>query len=313
MIPHVLKTFVHFYRDIRYNKIDDDRRGFMFEQINIEKRKIEMGIIAGGLLIGLGFIFFLAGGMSGSFPGLGIVVFIGGGITSGVFSSKLKKLSTEFKTRYVEPELRKIFPNSSFSATNGFLESEVVESKLLKRQDRYKSEDMIEGEFEGVRFRSSDVHMQDVRRSGKHTTVVTVFQGRFYEFDFNKVFKHNLLLLQKSLLFPGSGYSRVKMESIHFNSELKVYAENDHEAFYILTPHFMEKLLELDRKYYDKISFSFLNNKLYIAVDNRVDNFDLKAFTPVSTAIFSEYVKEFNDMKTFITMLNLTSRLFKDF
>ena len=103
------------------------------------------------------------------------------------------------------------------------------------------------------------------------------------------------------------------MESITFNSELKVYAKDEHEAFYILTPHFMEKLLELDRKYYDKITFSFLDNKLYIAVDNRVDNFDIKAFTEVNKKFVQSYVDEFEDMKEFITMLNLTSRMFKDF
>jgi hypothetical protein len=75
----------------------------------------------------------------------------------------------------------------------------------------------------------------------------------------------------------------------------------------------MEKLMELDRKYYDKITFSFLNNKLYIAVDNRVDNFDIKPFQIVDSSILRSYVEEFEDMKGFITLLNLTSRMFKEF
>jgi len=206
-----------------------------------------------------------------------------------------------------------VFPGSKFYYDRGFAEAEVVHSNLLKKQDRYKSEDMIEGSFDGVRFRSCDVHQQDVRSNGKHTTIVTVFQGRFYEFDFNKVFKYNLLLLQKGQFRPFEGFNKVKMESIAFNSELKVYAKDEHEAFYILTPHFMEKLIELDRKYFDKITFSFLDNKLYIAVDNRVDNFDIKAFTVVNQTFLKTYVEEFEDMKEFITMLNLTSRMFKDF
>ena len=68
------------------------------------------------------------------------------------------------------------------------------------------------------------------------------------------------------------------MESIDFNSELKAYTDIDHDAFYILTPHFMEKLLFLDKKYNDKINFSFINNKLYISIDTRRDTFDIKLF-----------------------------------
>lgn len=222
-------------------------------------------------------------------------------------------MSNEFKSVYVEPEHQKVFPNSEYFYDNGFTEDEVVRTGLLRHQDRYYSEDMIIGEFDGVKFTSSDVHMQDVRKSGKSSTTVTVFRGRVYEFDFNKVFRYNLLLLQKGHFRPFSGFNKINMESIAFNSELKVYAKNDHEAFYILTPQFMEKLLVLDRKYQDKISFSFKNNKLFIAIDNRRDNFDIQAFKPVDESIFDTYMQEFLDMKEFITLLNLTSRLFKEF
>lgn len=75
----------------------------------------------------------------------------------------------------------------------------------------------------------------------------------------------------------------------------------------------MEKLLQLDRKYKDKITFSFIDSKLYIAVDDRIDNFDIKAFVEVNEAFIGAYVEQFEDMKEFITMLNLTSRMFKDF
>ena len=279
-----------------------------FDDVNRKKKKYEIGIILGGTVSVIAFLLFL-----GQIPFFSIIGFLGGGLIAGYCVSQIKKISGEFKKTYVQAELEKVFPGSKFYYDRGFAEEEVVHSNLLKKQDRYKSEDMIEGSFDGVRFRSCDIHQQDVRSNGKHTTIVTVFQGRFYEFDFNKVFKYNLLLLQKGQFRPFEGFNKVKMESIAFNSELKVYAKDEHEAFYILTPHFMEKLIELDRKYFDKITFSFLDNKLYIAVDNRVDNFDIKAFTVVNQTFLKTYVEEFEDMKEFITMLNLTSRMFKDF
>ncbi|AIO18159.1 hypothetical protein KQ51_00257 [Candidatus Izimaplasma bacterium HR1] len=285
----------------------------MFDEVNRKKKGYEKGIVISFVIIGIAFITFIPVGMSGTMPFVNMIFFMGGGLMSIYFTSQIKKLSNEFKAKYVEPELQKIFPGSEFFFDTGFTEEEVVNTKLLHRQDRFSSEDMIIGNFDGVKFCSSDVHMQDVRKSGKSTTVVTVFQGRIYEFDFNKNFKYNLLLLQKGQFRPFEGFNKIKMESVVFNSELKVYAKNDHEAFYILTPQFMERLLELDHKYSDKISFSFKNNKLFIAVDNRIDNFDIKAFKIVDSTIFDSYLQEFLDMKEFIVLLKLNSRLFKEF
>ena len=85
---------------------------------------------------------------------------------------------------------------------------------------------MIVGEFDGVHFKSSDVTQKEVRGSGKHRRVVTVFQGRVYEFDFNKVFKYNLLILQKGQFRPFENF--VKIEIFNFRvkfKELRVYGE----------------------------------------------------------------------------------------
>jgi hypothetical protein len=285
----------------------------MFEEVNRKKKKYEVGIIIGGIIVGLAAISYLPIGSSGG-PVIMVFVALGiGAIIMGICKSKIKIISNEFKMVYVQKELEKVFPNSTYHFDRGFAQSEITESRLLKSRDRYSSEDMIVGEFDGVHFKSSDVTQKEVRGSGKHRRVVTVFQGRVYEFDFNKVFKYNLLILQKGQFRPFENFVKIEMESIQFNSELKVYAKNDHEAFYILTPQFMEKLMELDRKYYDKITFSFLNNKLYIAVDNRVDNFDIKPFQIVDSSILRSYVEEFEYMKGFITLLNLTSRMFKEF
>lgn len=221
-----------------------------------------------------------------------------------------KNISIEFKETFLEDELHKVFPNSVYHPLDGISENEVYDSHVLKKEDIFKSEDMISGEFEGVKFRSSDVVLKDIRRYGKTTTIVTVFKGRVYEFEFNKRFKSNLLLIQPGKFRIFGPWRKIKMESIKFNSELKVYAENDHEAFYILTPHFMEKLLYLDKKYRDKINFSFINNKLYIAVNSGRDTFDLSLFMEFEDDILEDFMYEFQDMKEFIIELKLYNKIF---
>ena len=285
----------------------------MFDKINNEKAYYEKRMILGLVVTFLAFILYIPLAMAIGPIGFFIVAvpFLGGAIYSGKNSKKIKEISNGFKQKYVEEELKKVFPSSIYKPYDGFKEKEVAYSNLLHEQDRYYSEDMIIGDFDGVNFRCSDVKQQDVRSSGKSTTVVTVFQGRFYEFDFHKPFKYDLLVVQPLHFRPFSGFSKVKTESIDFNSELKIYARDEQEAFYILTPDFMEKLRYLDDKYSNKIIFSFKDNKLFIAIDNRKDYFDIKPFKPVDESLISSYKEEFEDIKSFIVLLNLNSTLFK--
>ena len=285
----------------------------MFDKINQEKAFYERKMKIGLTISAIAFILFIpagaAAGPLGAF--LMTIPFMGGAIYSGKQSQKIKEISVNFKKEYLEKELVKFFPYSDYKPHDGFKEKEVVYSNLLFERDRYYSEDLIIGSFEGVNFRCSDVKQEDVRKSGKSTRVVTVFHGRFYEFDFHKSFKHDLLLLQPFNFRPFSGFSKVETESIEFNSELKIYAKDDHEAFFILTPDFMEKIRYLDKKYLDKISFSFKDNKLFIAIDSRKDYFDIKTYKKVDESLIKEYQEEFQDIRDFITVLNLNSTLFK--
>ena len=75
------------------------------------------------------------------------------------------------------------------------------------------------GEYEGVKFQAADVKLQDVRSTGKSTTVVTVFLGRVYKFEFNKRFKSNIIINQPSFFNKLFGWNRIKTESVKFNSE----------------------------------------------------------------------------------------------
>lgn len=288
----------------------------MYNEINKQKSKYETRMIIGYIIIGIAFISYIPLGISmvaTSGPLVFFLVaipFLGGGLYVAHNSKKIKQISNDFKKIYVTRELKKIFPDSAYYYEKGFSEDEVVASGLRRKCDRYHSEDLIVGNSDGVRFKCSDVVQKEVHSNGKTTTVVTVFQGRFYEFDFPKRFKHNLLLLQPMHFRPFSNFHKIKTESIEFNSELKIYAQDDEEAFYILTPQMMERLLFMDEKYLDKISFSFMDEKLFIAIDSRKDYFDIKPFKQVDASILTEYQTELNDIKEFIKVLQLDETLF---
>ena len=67
----------------------------------------------------------------------------------------------------------------------------------------------------------------------------------------------------------------VKLEDVVFSKEWKVYATDQVEARYLLTTAFMERILEIKRRFNgDKIDFSFFDNKLFIAVHTSKDMFE---------------------------------------
>lgn len=282
------------------------------DELNRRKRIFDnLKVFGWGLYIMAAFVFLLVytNETIQGFLILGTLVFLG---TAVLFICKIgiKAISQDFKNTIIRKEIKRILPNSTFDPNKGISSAVVAKSNLIKLHEVYKSEDLIQGKIKDVRFQFSDVHVIDVRSSGKHTTRITTFQGRVYVFDFNKRFRSNVFLLQPGEYRPFTGYAKIQLESMHFNSEFKIYTDNEHDAFYILTPHFMEKLLELDRAYRDQIRFSFLNNKLYIAIDSRTDTFDVLGFGKITTKDIDKAVLELERIVSFVEFLKLDNNMF---
>lgn len=253
----------------------EDYRRELAQYKNTSKQGMTLALIA--------FIFFIPSGMIGASNGFFILPFIvmalfmGGGIIASRAGMKTKALSNEFKETYLPQTVEALLPGSTFNIHGGFDEFEIYKSLVLHRQDRYSSEDLLMGEWENVAFKTADVVLKDVRSNGKSTTVVTVFQGRVIRLDFDQPFETDLCLIQQRFVsgWAYPGFERIKTESIDFNDAFSIFTKNDLGAFKILKPDFMERLMELDQKFNDQISISFLSNKLYIALKTNRDTFDL--------------------------------------
>lgn len=81
---------------------------------------------------------------------------------------------------------------------------------------------------------------------------------------------------------PLKATQKVVLEGLPFLKKWKVLTSSQVEARYLLTPVFMEKMMEIKRLFYGKhIDFSFFNNQLLIAVHTSKDLFETTSlFTP---------------------------------
>ena len=221
-----------------------------------------------------------------------------------------------FKELFVLKALNDNFDDVNFTPERGFEESFINKIGMLDTADRYHSNDLFSAKYKGIDFQQADIHTKERYEDNEgHVSYITRFKGRYMIFEFNKKFKANIRVTSKdfsSASLPWrKKFHEVKMEDVEFNKCFKVYAENEHDAFYILTPHFMEKLKELDNKFDADLLFGFVDNKLHIAVDNYEDSFEHNVFEEINEAsIENEIIKDIKLITDFVKELNLENDLF---
>ena len=248
-------------------------------------------------------------------------------VSSIPVSNVKKKYRMVYKNNYVSHILEDIFDNVTYLPNHGIPKSELQATSMLYTGDRYSSEDYVSATYKDVRFEQSDVHIEEEHESTDskghtHRYYVTVFKGRWLIFDFNKTFKANIMVAEKGFgitkvkRFFGrkdSLFKKVDMESAEFNKKFNVYAQNEHEAFYIITPSLMERLSYLEILNSGKIAFCFHQNKLYVGIDNRKDSFEPgSVFKEIDeVAIKQTITDEIEIITQFVDQLKLDNDLYK--
>lgn len=243
-----------------------------------------------------------------------------------LFTAKQKReYILKFKKYFVQSALKTVFTDLTYHPEQGMPRDVIASTKMMYMGDRYTSNDYISGRYKDIGFRQADVHIEEEREStdsdGNTTTYwVTIFRGRWMIFDFNKTFKADLQVCQK---FFGNNkisnwgndkkFEKVKLESVDFNKRFNVYAQSDHEAFYLLTPPIMEKIIKLDDMNQGRLLLCFIDNKLHIGLYDGKDSFE---HAPVFSQINEEQVRSniSNDIKQitmFIDELDLDNDLFR--
>ena len=284
----------------------------MEELVKLEqKRKKSMIFFTrgiSGLILGILSFALLAVSESGAALISVFLLIIPGIVIMTIGTTKFKSLEKEFKSSCMGKILEEIIPGSTYFPKLGIPLHEIYSYGLLKHGDREYIEDLIQGEVQGVKFRTCDLRLEERRvhrnsNGGTTVTYVPYFTGRFFEFDFNKTFKGNLILSESSMIRP-FGMQKVALESEEFNKKFKTFAKDEYSAFYVLTPHVMTSLLDLERSNPGAISISINSNKMAIALNNNRDTFSLKMNQKINDhmAVINQIVEE----------MNLNNKIFKE-
>lgn len=267
-----------------------------------------LAIVGGALLITLSYM--------QAFAIIGIIFLVSGVILLLVGGGKFSSVSKQFKNKYLKEMMSEWIENGKYEPAYGLSNAQVLESEFMPRSDRFHSEDLISGTIDGVSFVSSDIKLEERRtrhtKNGTQTYYVTIFMGQMYVFDFNKTFEGALQVLESLRPSSRRKYEKVKLESIDFNKKFTTYSTNAHSAFYVLTPHFMESLMKIEKNHPGKIAFSFIGTKMYMGINNNKDMFKIHMFRKIDEALIESFKEDLKIIYDLVDDLKLNKNIFKE-
>lgn len=147
----------------------------------------------------------------------------------------------------------------------GFSIQAIQEAGLVSNMGNYfYSEDYMRGTYAGVNYRQCDV---DIKIQLEKDKEIQLFYGRVFEFDYIGKNVPELVICTKNYNHYPVLYNHylVELDSVEFNHRFKVFTANKENAFYMLTPQIMEKLLILGSRY-ESFGLRFTHNRLYVAI-----------------------------------------------
>ena len=207
-----------------------------------------------------------------------------------VWQKTYSRFNFSFKNRYVLDTIRQLpgFSDLRYNSQSGFSYEEMDRMNLIPKGNNvfYQSSDKLTGLLDGVRFCSSNVKTGRKAR-GRRSMPDILFEGQiiaFSNFDerklsngFVQVFSKKALPVVKYMTAP----LEIQTENSVFNENFAVFAENEQNAFYILTPRVLEKIMAFQEAMEGKVYLSFFQSIMYVTCSQLHNPFDAYIDIPV--------------------------------
>jgi len=245
-------------------------------------------------------------------------------VSTGIVSKNYRK---EYKSKIIAKITSFLDEGMVYTPEAMVPVSEFIKSDIFSLSvDSYTGEDHFRGKIGKTDIEFSEVTAKHLNithtEKGTKEEYTTIFRGIFIVADFNKKFLTHTLVLPdtaeklfgkfgQTLQSIGAGKKKlVRLENPEFEKEFCVYGEDQVEARYIITPSLMERILIYKRKWKSKISLSFVDSKVYLAINMNKNLFETRIFRPVADYSFMEENLRFLILLTEIVEdLNLNTRI----
>ncbi len=228
-----------------------------------------------------------------------------------------------FKDAVYPEALRLLDPSFQYSRESGISFQRFQEGRMfLQKVDDYGSEDHVRGMHEATAFEFAEVRASyETRDSDGDRVDRPVFGGLYFVADFNKHFKTRTVVVPArgetlgalARLRDAFGFARGKLVSLEdpeFAQAFVVYAEDDIEVRYLLSPALMRRILNFRAKVAGWVSLSFLRGELHVAVSRSGELFEPSLTrSAFSLGHVDRYLAQVRGILAIIDDLNLNTRI----
>lgn len=207
-----------------------------------------------------------------------------------VWQKAYNRFNFSFKNKYVLDTLRQLpgFSDLRYNSGGGFSYDEMDQMNLIPKGNRvfYRSSDELTGRLDGVQFRSSNVQT-GTKAKGRRSLPDILFEGQiiaFTTFDERKISESFVQVFSKKAIAQVKHTTaplKIQTENSLFNENFAVFAENEQNAFYILTPPVLEKITTFQEAMEGKVYLAFYQSTLYVTCSQFRNPFDAYIDIPV--------------------------------
>lgn len=150
--------------------------------------------------------------------------------------------------------------------------------------------------------------------------VYYTFRGMYVRANFNKQLNGATVLVPNSIKsridryvsFKFKEEERVILEDVRFAEYFTVYSTDQVEARYVLSSTIMEKIVQLREKFDRNIMLSFLNNKMFLTVENPNGIFSFPSGKLDSIEVIEEIVLDIQTAQGLVEDFNLSKIRFSN-
>lgn len=216
-------------------------------------------------------------------------------IATLVFGFKQASTSHEAKVLLANNITRdimsEVFDESIYAAGYRLPDKTLREAKVIFNWDTATGSDLVQAKYKGHNISFSDVELSEKVESEDNngnttTSYITKFKGQWLVCDLDREVPARLRLCENAERSGKVGKKLlgerievkgdVRTENEEFNKRFRILTDDDHSAFYILTPHFMEFIINADNSANARTYLSFLENRVHILSDTGKDSFELQ-------------------------------------
>lgn len=231
------------------------------------------------------------------------LVFAGFTMALGLALHTRNSLGREYKMGLALSIVPLLRPGLTYRAGGSIGVGEFNALKLFHDSaERVVAEDEIRGTLQGVGFAIEEVKATytTTTTNGKSTQrrTHTIFDGVAVRLEFNKHFHGHTVVVPEYFgaglldgLFGGR-LQKVTLENAEFERAFVARSTDDVEARYLLTPRFMEVVLEARSALGRDLRLAFHDDTLHLLIPDRSDRFEVSLLRGVSPATLVAELEE---------------------